>query len=45
MSYIIPWEVRKGTSTLTEKGIYEGSISHITFFQKLFTGKDAVIAT
>ena len=45
MSYIIPWEVRKGTSTLTEKGIYEGNISHITFFQKLFTGKDAVIAT
>lgn len=43
MVHIIPWSVRKGFTTLTEKGVYEGDTSYITFLQKILTGIDSIV--
>lgn len=43
MVHIIPWSIRKGMTNLTEKGQYNGNLSHITFLQKILTGKEAIV--
>ena len=43
MVHIIPWSIRKGMTNLTERGQYDGNLSHITFLQKILTGKEAIV--